>query len=208
MSLNTPQSGRLIALEGIDAAGKSTQAKLLAAKIGAEATFQFGATALGAELRRILLDPDGTDIDPAAEALMIAADKAQHVFEMVAPALRSGRHVVSDRFTASTLAYQGYGRGIPIDALDTLMQFAVRDCEPHLNILLDISPAEARRRRDATGDRFESAGADFTTRVRDGYLKIASARPASWVVVDASGTVDEVAGLVLSVVRDRLADFV
>ena len=208
MSPNNPQSGRLIALEGIDAAGKSTQAKLLAAKIGAEATFQFGATALGAELRRILLDPDGTDIDPAAEALMIAADKAQHVFEMVAPALRSGRHVVSDRFTASTLAYQGYGRGIPIDALDTLMQFAVRECEPHLNILLDISPAEARRRRDATGDRFESAGADFTTRVRDGYLQIAADNPASWVVVDASGTVDEVAGLVLSVVRDRLAGFV
>lgn len=189
-------SGRLIAFEGADASGKSTQARRLAARIGAELTFQFGATDIGGAIRAILLDPAHQGLDDRAEALLVIADKAQHVTEVVGPALERGETIISDRFTASTTAYQGYGRGLDRDELVAMMRWATHGIEPDLTVLLDVDLAVARERLGDEIDRIEGAGAEFHTRVREGYLEMAAADPDRWVVVDAGGTVDEVAARV------------
>ena len=199
-------NGRLIAVEGVDASGKSTQARLLADSLGAVVTFQFGATNVGAVIRRVLLDPANDSLDDRAEALLIIADKAQHVAEVVGPALRSGRDVVTDRFTASTLAYQGYGRGLDLDELQAMMRFATGGLEPDLNVLLDLPPEQAWQRLGSSVDRFEGEGREFLDRVRAGYLAMAEADPARWAGVDAASTTDEVAARVLAAVRERLGE--
>ena len=199
-------SGRLIVFEGADASGKSTQARRLAERLGADLTFQFGATAIGAAIRSILLDPVHSELDDRAEALLVIADKAQHVAEIVGPALERSETVVSDRFTASTSAYQGYGRGLDLAGLDAMMRFATHGIEPDLTVLLDVPWSVARIRLGDQMDRIEGAGADFHTRVRDGYLAMAAADPGRWVVVDADGTVDEIAARVDAAVDDWLAE--
>lgn len=151
-------TGRLIALEGADAAGKSTQARLLADSLGAVATFQFGATPMGAAVREILLNPNYDAFDARAEALLIIADKAQHVAEIVGPALEEGRDVVSDRFTASAVAYQGYGRGLDVAVLRSIMDFATGGIEPDLTILLDVHPDVALSRLGEPGSPSELFG--------------------------------------------------
>ena len=148
-------TGRLIALEGVDGAGKSTQAPFLVEALGAVKTFQYGATAIGAALRRILLEPPSRDFDSRAEALLIIADKAQHVVEIVGPALEEGRDVVSDRFTASTIAYQGYGRGLDVAVLRSIMDFATGGIEPDLNVLLDVPTDVAVSRLGEPGSQLE-----------------------------------------------------
>jgi len=197
-------SGRLIAVEGVDASGKSTQARMLADSLGAECTFQFGATNVGRVIRDVLLDPANESVDDRTEALLIIADKAQHVAEIVGPALESGRDVVTDRFTASTLAYQGYGRGLDLDELEAMMRFATGGLEPDLNVLMDLPPEQAWRRLGSSVDRFEGQGREFLERVRDGFLALATADPQRWAVVDAAGTTDEVAAQILTAVSDRL----
>ncbi len=197
-------TGRLIAVEGVDASGKSTQAQLLADSLGAMLTFQFGATGVGEVIRGVLLDPANDSVDDRTEALLIIADKAQHVAEIVGPALESGRDVVTDRFTASTLAYQGYGRGLDLDELQAMMRFATGGLEPDLNLLLDLPPEQAWQRLGSSVDRFEGQGRGFLDRVRAGYLAMAETDPARWAVVDAVGTTDEVAVRILAVVRERL----
>ncbi|NDH97233.1 MAG: dTMP kinase [Actinobacteria bacterium] len=177
----------------------------LAERLGADLTFQFGATAIGAAIRSILLDPAHSELDDRAEALLVIADKAQHVAEIVGPALERGETVVSDRFTASTSAYQGYGRGLDLAGLDAMMRFATHGIEPDLTVLLDVPWSVARIRLGDQMDRIEGAGADFHTRVRDGYLAMAAADPGRWVVVDADGTVDEIAERVDAAVDDWLA---
>ena len=199
-------SGRLIAVEGVDASGKSTQARMLAHSLGAEFTFQFGATGVGEVIRDVLLDPANDSVDDRAEALLIIADKAQHVAEIVGPALRSGRDVVTDRFTASTLAYQGYGRGLDIDELKAMMRFATGGLEPDLNVLMDLSPEQAWQRLGTSVHRFEKQCLEFLDRVRDGYVALAGADPERWAVVDAAGNAHEVAARILTVVRERLGD--
>ena len=199
-------TGRLIAVEGVDASGKSTQARLLAEALGAEFTFQFGATRMGEVVRGLLLDPANDSLDDRAEALLIIADKAQHVAEIVTPALRAGRDVVTDRFTASTLAYQGYGRGLDLGELRAMMSFATGGLEPDLTLLLDVPPELAWERLGSSVDRFEGEGREFLDRVRSGYLAMAEADPATWAVVNADGPMDEVAARMLSTVRERLGD--
>ena len=196
--------GRLIAVEGIDGSGKSTQARLLAASLNVLHTFQFGATDVGAVIRQVLLDTDNDELDDRAEALLIIADKAQHVAEIVDPALQAGRDVVTDRFTASALAYQGYGRGLDRSDLAHMMRFATGGVEPDLNVLLEVPPAVVARRLGSSGDRFETAGDWFLRRVRLGYQSIAQADPARWTVVNGEGSVDEVAARVLAAVQERL----
>ena len=197
-------TGRLIAVEGVDASGKSTQARILAESLGAVFTFQFGATGVGAVIRGLLLDPANDALDDRTEALLIIADKAQHVAEIVAPALRAGQDVVTDRFTASTLAYQGYGRGLDLQQLRTMMHFATGGLEPDLNLLLEIPPELASQRLGSSVDRFEGEGREFLERVQAGYLAMAEADPAHWGAVDADGSVEEVASRVLAVVQQRL----
>jgi dTMP kinase len=186
-------SGRLIAFEGADASGKSTQARRLGERLGVTVTFQHGATAVGGAIRTIVLDPTNHSLDDRTEALLIIADKAQHVAEIVGPALAAGEMLISDRFTASTLAYQGYGRGLDLDVLRATMSFATHGIEPDLTVLLDVDLEVARARLGDQMDRIEGAGAAFHQRVRSGYLELAAADPDRWLVIDAGGTVDEVA---------------
>ena len=197
--------GRLIALEGVDGCGKSTQAVLLAGAIGALSTAEPGATQLGATLRALALDPGLPPVSERAEALLMAADRAQHVAEVVEPALEQGRWVVTERFSGSTLAYQGYGRGLDLDELRRLVSWAAGGIEPDLTILLDVPPLLARGRLDLErADRLERLDAGFHDRVRAGYHSLAEADPDTWVVVDGTATVEAVAEHLLAAVVERL----
>jgi dTMP kinase len=199
------ERGRLIALEGVDGCGKSTQAVLLAGAIGALSTAEPGATPLGATLRTLLLDPDLPPVSERAEALLVAADRAQHVVEVVRPALDAGRWVVSERFSGSTLAYQGYGRGLDLEELRRLVLWAAQGITPDLTVLLDVPSVTSRGRLDpGRADRLERLDAGFHERVRAGYLALAEEESDPWVVVDGSGSVDVVAERLLTVVAERL----
>jgi dTMP kinase len=196
--------GRLIALEGIDGSGKSTQARILAEHLGAELTHEPGATPLGRDLRALLLAPTRPAPSPRAEALLMAADRAQHVEDVVRPALAEGRWVVTDRYSGSTLAYQGWGRGLDTGPLRVLVAWASGGLEPDLSILVDVGVEVARRRREESSDRLESLDGGFHQRVRDGYLALAAADSEHWAVIDGEGTVAEVADLVAGAVASRL----
>jgi dTMP kinase len=185
-------AGIFLVFEGIDASGKSTQARRVATEANALFTFEPGDTAMGAELRRWLLDA-ATPMKPETEALLMLADRSHHVNKVIAPALSSGRHVVSDRFAGSTLAYQGYGRGVDLELLRAATDLAVGSCRPTLTILLDLPVAAAHARRaPSVSDRFESAALDFHERVRAGFLAQATAE--NWRVVDATASESDVAG--------------
>ncbi len=197
--------GRLIAFEGVDGSGKSTQARRVAATRDALATFEPGDTPLGAALRAAVLDAT-VPATPLAEVLVMAADRAQHVAAVIEPALSSGRDVVCDRFGGSTLAYQGYGRGVPLADVTTVVGIATGGLEPDVTVLLDVELAVARERFGAAGahDRFEAADAGFLERVRDGFLALAAASER-WVVVDGARPPDEVARDVDAAIRTLLA---
>ena len=198
-------TGRLIAFEGADASGKSTQARRLARRLDVDLTFQFGATEIGGAIRAILLDPANAELDDRAEALLIIADKAQHVAEVVLPAMELVHTLITDRFSASALAYQGYGRGLDMDLLAVLLEFAGHGIEPDLTGLLEVELEVARARLGAAVDRLEGAGADFHRRLRHGYLEMAAADPDRWIVVDAGGSVEEVAADIDAAVDTWLA---
>jgi dTMP kinase len=188
--------GRFVVFEGIDACGKSTQARRVAAARGARFAFEPGDSPLGAQLRNWLLDA-AAPMTPVTEALMMLADRSHHVATVIEPALAAGTHVMADRFYASTLAYQGYGRGVDLADLEAATELAIGNCLPDLTILIDIDidTANERRARNAE-DRFESADAQFHERVREGYLTMAGADPAHWFVVDGRATPDEVAAVI------------
>ena len=202
-----PAPGRLLALEGIDGSGKTTQARALAATLGARLTHEPGATALGAALRRLLLSPEAPPLTLRAEALLMAADRAEHVDLVVAPALAAGEWVVSDRFSGSTLAYQGYGRGLDTAELAQLVAWATSGLAPDLSILVDVPVDVAQSRRAASKpDRLERLGPAFADLVRQGFLALAAADPAHWVVVD--GTIDRTAlsARILDLVHERVGE--
>ncbi|MEA3078522.1 MAG: dTMP kinase [Actinomycetota bacterium] len=189
---------RWIAFEGGEASGKSTQAGLLAARLpDAVLTREPGGTVVGERVRSLLLDPSVAGLDHRAEALLMAADRAQHVAEVVRPALSDGRSVVSDRSAYSSLAYQGYGRGLGVEAVFALCDWATSGLWPDLAILLDVSSSERSSRvAGVAPDRLESAGDDFHALVDSGFAALVAAEPSRWLVVDGSGPVDEVAARV------------
>jgi dTMP kinase len=197
--------GRLIALEGREASGKSTQARLLARAVGAVLTREPGGTATGERIRSLLLDSGAGRIDARTEALLMVADRAQHVSEVLEPALSSGRWVVTDRFSASLLVYQGFGRGLDVAELRRLTSWASGGLWPDLNVLLDVPAGEATARQGRELDRLEREDVAFHQRVAAGYQALAAAERATWAVVDGSGAEAEVAGRVLAVVTERLA---
>ena len=198
-------TGRYIALEGAEGTGKSTHAARLATHLGAVLTRETGGTDIGARIRAILHDTALTHLSHRAEALLTAADRAQHIDEIVMPALSQGRHVVSDRSVYSTLAYQGYGRCLPIDELRRINEWAIHSCWPDLVVLID-TPTEVleRRMRGRQLDRFEREDDDFHARVRDGFRTMAAADPDHWVVVDGGASMEEVGTNIRRSVTERL----
>ena len=206
--------GRLVAIEGGEGAGKSTQALLLANSIAAELSREPGGSPVAERIRALLLDPSLGSLAPRAELyLMLAAARAQHLVERIEPALAAGRHVVVDRFAGSTLAYQGYGRGLPIAEVRQACDLAAGGRWPDLSVLLDLplEVAEARRADQDTqlagvrADRIEAEDREFHLRVCEGFRKIAADDAEHWVVVDGSRSQDEVAADVLAAVRERLS---
>ncbi len=199
-------AARFVVLEGGDATGKSTQVELLAARLrraGHEVvtTFEPGATPLGARLRSLLLDESGP-IDPIAEALLMAADRAEHVAEVVRPALQRGAWVVSDRFVPSSLAYQGVGRGLGVPEVGQLNELATAGLEPDLVVVLDLAPEVARERLGRTRDRMEGENDAFALAVHEAYRDLARSR--GWSVVDASESVEAVAAGIWAHVEEHL----
>lgn len=185
------ERGVFLVFEGIDVSGKSTQARRVAELRDALFTFEPGDTPLGADLRHWVLDA-GTPMNPATEALLMLADRAHHVHGVIEPTLASGRAVVSDRFYASTLAYQGYGRGVDLGLLQSASALAIGTCRADVTILLDI-PLDVvnERRAHDQKDRFESADLAFHERVREGYLELANLH--QWIVIDGTQAVGDVA---------------
>ncbi|MCS7207691.1 MAG: dTMP kinase [Dehalococcoidia bacterium] len=198
--------GRLVTFEGIEGAGKTTQARLLVRRlrgVGIPSLLvrEPGGTPLGERLRR-LLKRASFPLSPEAEAFLFLSARAQLVCQVLAPALEQGQWVVCDRWADSTLAYQGYGRGIPLDILRAGNRLATAGLVPHITFLLDIPPQEGLRRRPpTTSDRFETAGEDFLRRVREGYLILAQEEPDRWCIVDATLPRREVARRVWERVR-------
>lgn len=183
-----------IAFEGAEGCGKSTQAARLAAVIGAVLTRETGGTDIGARLRELLHDTSVHNLHPRAEALITAADRAQHIAEVVEPALSAGRPVVSDRSVYSSLAYQGYGRELDVDEVRYLNEWGTRGVWPTTVVFLDTPDdviSERMSRRDL--DRFEAAGAEFHARVLTGFRAMAAADPDRWITVQAVGSVERVA---------------
>jgi len=195
-------TGRFLVLEGIDGCGKTTQLERLRAWLPASGlmppgadlvvTREPGGTALGQALRQLLLHPPG-DAAPSstAELLLYAADRAQHVQQCIAPALAAGHWVLSDRFSGSTAAYQGYGRGLPLPLIDQLAAIATGGICPHFTLLLELPLAEAMRRRGGRpADRIEAGGDAFLQRVCDGFSSLAGQH--GWCRIDAAQPPDVV----------------
>jgi dTMP kinase len=183
-----------IAFEGAEGSGKSTQAKRLAATIGAVLTRETGGTGIGARIREILHDTTVENLDARAEALLTAADRAQHLAEVVLPALDAGTPVVTDRSVYSSLAYQGYGRRLDVEEIRRLNEWGTNGVWPTTVVFLDTPDetiAERMSRRDL--DRFEAAGEEFHARVIAGFRDMAAADPDRWITVQAIGSVDRVA---------------
>jgi dTMP kinase len=193
-----------VAFEGGEGSGKSTQARLLAERWGAILTFEPGATPLGADLRRLLLDPEGSPMGPRAEALLMAADRAQHLDAVVRPALAAGRAVVSDRSAYSSLAYQGGARGLGIDAVRSLNDWVLEGSWPDLVLLLDLPPEVAAARLGAGRDRMEREADTFHRMVTDAFRKLAEAEPDRFVVLDATRPVEDLSSQVWMEVTRRM----
>ncbi len=204
----TSSGGVLIAFEGGDGAGKSTQASRLVAWLTEDghevvATRQPGGTPVGAAVRSILLEPATGVMSPRTEALLYAADKAEHVDTVVLPALQRGAVVVTDRYVDSTLAYQGAGRALTSDDLQWLVDWATRGVQPALTVLLDVDSDTGRAR--LTGlDRLESEPADFHRRIRDRFRELAEAEPARYLVLDAGAPADRISAAVRARVQPLL----
>jgi dTMP kinase len=199
-----------ITFEGIDGCGKSTQLRMLASELrlrGQEviATREPGGTSLGTHIREVLLDAE-EKVDPLAELLLYAADRAQHVRGLVLPALESGHIVLSDRYADATVAYQGAGRGFPGEVVSGLVALATGDLKPDMTLIFDLPVEESQRRADLRSrkgnqpDRLDAEDAAFHKRVRDAYLRIAAAEPERVHVIDAGGSVQETQAQVMRLV--------
>ena len=194
-----------IALEGLEGCGKSTHTKRLGEHLNAVITREPGGTRIGTLLRAILADPENSDLDRRTEALLMAADRAQHMAEIIKPSLAQGRHVVSDRSIYSTLAYQGYGRQLGTEAVLSISTWALQDRLPDLVIYIDV-PTDVLNARLAKRDldRFEREGADFFARIAEGFRELRAADPERWIIIDGTVPKDDVEAAIRTQVNDRL----
>jgi len=204
--------GLFITFEGGEGCGKSTQSRLLLKKLEQQnvpvvLTHEPGGTVLGNELRRALKRRWGSFISPQAELFLLAASRAQLVAELIRPALEEGKVVICDRFTHSTMVYQGYGRGLDFTAIKMVNNMATRYLNPDLIILLDISPEQGLARKRSLKDRFELEDLSFHLRVREGYVKMAAAEPDRWLVIDASLPKGKIAEIIWDRVSRLLTNF-
>jgi dTMP kinase len=195
--------GFLVTFEGIEGAGKSTLLKLTEEYLRNRgytvfSTFEPGDTELGRKIRELLLEPSLEVPSPESELLLYLADRAEHVQKKLIPALKQYKIVLCDRFSDSTIAYQGYGRGIDVDTLLKLDHYARKGLTPDLTILLDLDPEEglSRNNRLGKGDRFEKESIEFHRRVREGFLQIAKREPQRIKVIDASQSIEDVFSLI------------
>ena len=199
-------TARYIALEGLEGCGKSTHTKRLGEHLGAVITREPGGTRIGSLLRGILADTENTDLAPRTEALLMAADRAQHMAEVIAPALSRGQHVVSDRSIYSTLAYQGHGRRLGTTDLLSISTWALDGRLPDLVVFIDV-PTQILNERLAKRnlDRFEREGAEFFARINDGFHELIASDPQRWVVIDGTAPKDDVEAEIRRQVADRLS---
>jgi dTMP kinase len=204
--------GAFITLEGPDGSGKTTQAHLLVEWLrdqGYDAllTREPGGTGIGDQIRGVLHDASNRAMSPGTEFLLYSASRAQHVSQLILPSLEAGKIVISDRFADSSLAYQGYGRGLDLEVLHTITVFATRGLKPDLTLYFDIAPGEGLQRRLLSGEewnRMDSEALAFHQRVRAGYWELIDAEPARWEVIEANRPVEEVQVDVRAAVSDRL----
>lgn len=202
------RSGVFVCFEGGEGSGKSTQARLLQAQLEEQGfvvrlTFEPGDTAVGKELRRIVLSPQTGELSHRTEALLYAADKAEHVDTVVWPALDRGEVVVTDRYVDSTLAYQGAGRDLDLADVELVARWATQGLRPHLTVVLDLDPADGHSRFEGR-DRIEGESAEFFARVRQAFLDLAAVDPDHYLVLDARLAPEEIAERVAKAVAPLL----
>lgn len=203
---------QFVTFEGLDGSGKSTHLErawrhLVVRGVAVRRTFEPGGTRLGEAVRALFLDPQHAGMDGTVETLLLFAGRRQHLREVIEPALAAGSHVLCDRFTDSTLAYQGYGRGVPMETILGTDQLATGGRRPDRTLLFDIPAETARARRAAsTGDRLDVETLAFYERVRQGFLELAAREPQRFRVIDATGEVAATEAQVRAVLGDLLAD--
>ena len=200
--------GLFVCFEGGEGAGKSTQSRLLHDWLVEQGrtvllTFEPGDTPVGKELRRIVLDPATGDLSDRTEALLYAADKAEHVDHVVLPALARDEVVITDRYVDSTLAYQGAGRTLAVAEVEAVARWATGDLRPHLTVVLDLEPEAGLGRFDER-DRIEGQSLEFHQRVRQGFLDLAAADPDHYLVLDAREPIEELAAAIRARVEPLL----
>jgi dTMP kinase len=194
------ERGVFVCFEGGEGSGKSTQARLLSERLAEQGyvpllTFEPGDTPVGKELRRIVLSPETGELSHRTEALLYAADKAEHIDTVVQPALDRGEVVITDRYVDTLLAYQGSGRELRIEEVEEVARWATHGLRPHLTVVLDVDPREGLGRFEGR-DRIEAEGLEFHDRARSSFLQLAAADPDHYLVLDARHPVDEIAAAV------------
>ncbi|MGG1680112.1 dTMP kinase [Neobacillus sp. NRS-1170] len=204
-------SGTFITFEGPDGAGKTTIISMVAQKLNhALLTREPGGIDIAEQIRRVILDKENTAMDPRTEALLYAAARRQHLIERVKPALEAGRDVLCDRFVDSSLAYQGYARGLGIDEVWSINQFAVENLMPELTIYFDIEPelglTRINKNKGREINRLDLENLEFHHKVREGYHLLIDRFPERIVKIDASGTIDEIYKKTLQIVETKLAE--
>lgn len=202
------KKGLFITFEGTDGCGKTTQIELLKRYLEEKGykvvlTREPGAKGLGEKLREILLNYDG-DVSSNCESFLFLADRAQHIDMLIKPAIERGEVVLCDRHTDSTVAYQGYGRGLDLNQIKMLNDIATNGVKPDMTFVFDIDIETAQKRVGKTKDRMESAGIEFFKRVRQGYLEIAKSEPERVKVLDATQTIETIAGQVKEYIDTKL----
>ncbi len=207
------EQGCLIVCDGNNGAGKSSVIRaieefLLERNHQVIVTREPGGTRIGEKIRNVVLDPETPELCDTTELLLFAAARAQHLKEKIIPAIEAGKVVICDRFTPATVAFQHYGRGIPLSLVQSINSFALEGFSPDLNIILDVDPEVGMKRVASRGeglDRMEMQKFEFLTRAREGFLRQAEESPDTFVVVDASQTFQEVSRDVLAVVDGLMA---